>query len=82
MAIKRMKLTPTELLFYCVWLSSNETDYPKRNKPSENEIMELLQRKGSTATFKNQVNEIQGCLVSDLALQIIRLLLKAGEKQG
>ncbi len=78
---KRLSLTETELLIYCIWSWSEDADYPKtaNGKPTQDKIMELFNRKGSTQTFKEWADKTSGNLVSSLALQMIKILMKGAK---
>ena len=75
-------LSPVEILMYCLWANATNSDFPNlEKKPSQTDMMRLFDREGSEGSFKRWSSETLGYEVTNIALQLIKLLMiRAVEK--
>ena len=78
----KRSLSPIEILIYCLWANATDSDFPNlQKKPSQTDMMRLFDRVGSEGSFQRWASETLGYDVTNIALQLIKLLMvKAVEK--
>lgn len=72
----KKSLSPVEILIYCLWANATDSDFPNlQKKPSQMNMMRLFDRVGSEASFQRWASETLGYDVTNIALQLIKLLM-------